>query len=235
MDEKQAHIFALDLSASGSQPINLFNDVSLVKSQGFNLGSFSFAPDNKSIVFSATTDYNTTAYQSSTSNLFQVNIQGGKETQLTSDGIDYATVDFSSDGRFLITSGSENENKLYYINRLFRYSWPSMSGKMELASKLDRPMNDFKILGSDILASIEDQGVDRIIKISIASGETIPVLGGQMGSYTAISPASGGNFAFTYQHLGAPQKYFHLLAANKYPFQKAMIKYFQLWISQGRR
>ena len=52
LDEKQAHIFAMDLSASGSQPVNLFKDVSLVKSQGFNLGTFSFAPDNKSIVFS---------------------------------------------------------------------------------------------------------------------------------------------------------------------------------------
>lgn len=218
----------MDLSAIGSQPVNLFKDVSLVKSQGFNLGSFSFAPDNKSIVFSASTDYNTTAYQSSTSNLFQVNLQGGKETQLTSDGIDYATVDFSSDGRFLITSGSENGNKLYYINRLFRYSWPSMSSKMELASKLDRPMNDFKMVGSDILASIEDQGVDRIIKISIGSGEISSVLGGQMGSYTAVSPASGGNFAFTYQHLGAPQKYLLSLVANKYPSQKAMIRCLQL-------
>lgn len=221
LDEKQAHIFALDLSASGSQPINLFKDVSLVKSQGFNLGSFSFAPDNKSIVFSASTDYNTTAYQSSTSNLFQVNIQGGKETQLTSDGIDYATVDFSSDGRYLITTGSENGNKLYYINRLFRYSWPSMSAKTELASKLDRPMNDFKIVGSDILASIEDQGVDRIIKISIVSGEINSVLGGQMGSYTAVSPVNGGNFAFSYQHVGAPPEVFAFVGGQQIPISKS--------------
>ena len=221
LDEKQAHIFAMDLSAIGSQPVNLFKDVSLVKSQGFNFGSFSFAPDNKFIVFSASTDYNTTAYQSSTSNLFQVNIQGGKETQLTSDGINYATVDFSSDGRYLITTGSENGNKLYYINRLFRYSWPSMSSKMELASKLDRPMNDFKMVGSDILASIEDQGVDRIIKISIGSGEISSVLGGQMGSYTAVSPASGGNFAFTYQHLGAPPEVFAFVSGQQIPISKS--------------
>ena len=52
LDEKQAHIFALDLSTSSAQPVNLFKNVSLVKSQGFNLGSFSFTPDNKSIVFS---------------------------------------------------------------------------------------------------------------------------------------------------------------------------------------
>ncbi len=221
LDEKQGHIFTMDLSNMGSQPINLFLEVSLVKSQGFNLGSFSFTPDNKSIIFSATTDYNTTAYQSSTSNLFQVNIQGGKETQLTSDGIDYASAEFSSDGRFLIATGSENGNKLYFINRLFRYSWPSMSAKTELASKLDRPMNDFKMVGSDILASIEDQGVDRIIKISIASGEIIPVLGGQMGSFMAVSPAIGGNFAFTYQHLGAPPEVFSFIGGQQIPISKS--------------
>lgn len=220
LDEKQAHIFALDLSASGSQPINLFKDVSLVKSQGFNLGSFSFAPDNKSIVFSASTDYNTTAYQSSTSNLFQVNIQGGKETQLTSDGFDYASADFSSDGRFLIVIGSENGNKLYYINKIFRYAWPSMEAKTELAPKLDRPLNDFKILGSDIWASIEDQGVDRIIKISILTGEINPVLGGQMGSYTAVSPANGGNLAYSSQHVGAPPEVFAFIEGQQIAISK---------------
>lgn len=221
LDEKQGHIFTLDLSAINSQPINIFKDVSLVHSPGFNLGSFSFAPDNKSIVFSATTDYHTTAYQSSTSNLFKVNISGGKETQLTSDGFDYSAVDFSSDGKSLITTASENGNKLYYINRIFKYSWPSMSTKIELATKLDRPLNDFKILGSDIWASIEDQGIDRIIKISIPTGEITSVLGGQMGSYTAVSPASGGNFAFLYQHLGAPPELFSSIGGQQIAISKS--------------
>jgi dipeptidyl aminopeptidase/acylaminoacyl peptidase len=221
LDEKQAHIFTMDLTSMDSQPINIFKEVSLVKSPGFNLGSFSFTPDNKSIVFSASTDYNTTAYQSSTSNLFQVNIQGGKETQLTSDGFDYATVDFSSDGKFLITSASENGNKLYYINRLFKYTWPSMSAKTELAAKLDRPLNDFKISGSDIFASIEDQGVDRIIKISLGTGETTPVLGGQMGSYTSVSSTRGGDFAFSYQHLGAPPEVFTFIDGQEKPISKS--------------
>jgi len=221
LDEKQAHIFTMDLTSMDSQPINIFKEVSLVKFPGFNLGSFSFTPDNKSIVFSASTDYNTTAYQSSTSNLFQVNIQGGKETQLTSDGFDYATVDFSSDGKFLITSASENGNKLYYVNRLFKYTWPSMSAKTELAAKLDRPLNDFKISGSDIFASIEDQGVDRIIKISLGTGETIPVLGGQMGSYTSVSSTRGGDFAFSYQHLGAPPEVFTFIDGQEKPISKS--------------
>jgi len=221
LDEKQAHIFTMDLTSMDSQPINIFKEVSLVKSPGFNLGSFSFTPDNKSIVFSASTDYNTTAYQSSTSNLFQVNIQGGKETQLTSDGFDYATVDFSSDGKFLITSASENGNKLYYVNRLFKYTWPSMSAKTELAAKLDRPLNDFKISGSDIFASIEDQGVDRIIKISLGTGETTPVLGGQMGSYTSVSSTRGGDFAFSYQHLGAPPEVFTFIDGQEKPISKS--------------
>jgi Tol biopolymer transport system component len=68
LDEKQSHLFAMDLKA-GAQPVNLMKDISLVQSPGFRLGSFNFSPDGKSVVFTATTEYNTTAYQSAKSNI----------------------------------------------------------------------------------------------------------------------------------------------------------------------
>ena len=71
LDEKQGHIFAMDLKA-GAQPVNLMKDISLVQSPGFRLGSYNFSPDGKSVVFTATTEYNTTAYQSAKSNIYSL-------------------------------------------------------------------------------------------------------------------------------------------------------------------
>lgn len=203
LDEKQDHVFILSTKI-GSFPKNIFNDLAIINSKGFRLGNFTFAPGGKSIVFSAMVDYNTSAFQSPKSNLYELSVQGGKEKQLTFDANDYTRADFSADGKFLIASVSENGNKLYYLTRLFRYTWPNLVDKFELAPTLDRPMNDYSIVGSDLVASLEDQGVDRIIKINLVSGLVSNVIGGEMGSYTAISLRSTGEFAYTFQHMGAP-------------------------------
>ena len=91
LDEKQGHIFTMDLKL-GSKPVNLMANVSLVSSPGFRLGGFNFGPDGKSVVFVATTEYNTTAYQSAKSNIYTVSIAGGKESVLVNDETDYSTV-----------------------------------------------------------------------------------------------------------------------------------------------
>lgn len=93
---------------SGAQPVNLMSNISLVNSPGFRLGSYHFSPDAKSVVFTATTEYNTTAYQSAKSNIYSVSISGGKETTLVNDETDYASAEYTEDGKYLIATGSAN-------------------------------------------------------------------------------------------------------------------------------
>jgi dipeptidyl aminopeptidase/acylaminoacyl peptidase len=220
LDEKQTHIFVMDVTAPKPTPKNIFSHVSLVESKGFQLGAFDIAPDGSQIVFSATTEYNRTAYQSATSHLYSLAINGG-EAKLISDEItDYAQVQFSEDGKYLMSTGHVNGNKIYYLNHLYRFAWPSMSGRTELAVGLDRPINDMQISGESIYASIEDQGVDRAIQISIESGEVKPLFGGESGSVTALS-VSNGVVAYTYQHIAAPAEVFTYVGGKRIGISKA--------------
>ncbi len=204
LDEKQSHIFAMELKA-GAQPVNLMKDISLVQSPGFRLGSYHFSPDGKSVVFTATTEYNTIAYQSSKSNIYSVSISGGKETTLVNDETDYSFVEYTEDGKYLIATGSANGNKLYYLNRVYRFDASTNSAKKELATTLDRPINDMEMAGSSIYASIEDQGVDRIVEISINDGSVKPVLGAETGSFSGLSLSTNPRvFAYQYQNMATP-------------------------------
>jgi dipeptidyl aminopeptidase/acylaminoacyl peptidase len=204
LDEKQSHIFAMDLKA-GAQPVSLMKEISLVQSPGFRLGSYTFSPDGKSVVFTATTEYNTSAYQSAKSTIYAVNISGGKETTLVNDETDYSTVEYTEDGKYLIASGSAIGNKIYYLNRLYRFDASTNAAKKELAASLDRPINDMEMAGSSIYASIEDQGVDRAVEISIPDGSVKPVLGTETGSYAGLSLSSKPSvFAYQYQNVATP-------------------------------
>jgi dipeptidyl aminopeptidase/acylaminoacyl peptidase len=207
LDEKQSHVYVMDLKAEKPTPQNIFSQVSLVNSAGFQLGSFTFSPDASQIIFTATTEYNTTAYQSANSHLYAVNISGGAENRLSPDATDYSQVQFSEDGKHLIATGHLNGNKIYYLDHIYRFTWPSMGERTELASGLDRPINDWEVSGSSIIASIEDQGVDRAIQISIEKGGFTDVFGGDAGSITGLS-VSGNAIAYNYQTIAAPAEVF---------------------------
>ncbi len=220
LDEKQSHIYVMDLSVEKPNPVNVFSKIGLVESKGFQLGSFAFSPDASQIVFTATTEYNTTAYQSANSHLYAVSISGGTEKLLSQDPTDYSSLQFSEDGKYLIAAGHLNGNKIYYSEHLYRFTWPSMEARTEIATGLDRPINDWEVSGNSIFASIEDQGVDRAIQISIEKGGYAYLIGGDAGSVTGLSVA-GNTIAYTYQHLAAPAEVYVWNAGKSIPISKA--------------
>lgn len=220
LDDKQSHVYVMDLTASKPAPKNIFSQVRLVESKGFQLGSFTFSPDNAQIVFTATTEYNTGAYQSATSHLYSVSIAGGTEKLLSTDATTYSQVQFSEDGKYLIATGHLNGTKIYFVNHMYRFAWPSMDARIELAVGLDRPFNDWEVSAHSIFASIEDQGVDRVVQISIETGEVKPTLGGESGSITGLSVA-GEAMAYTYQHIAAPAEVFVWNAGKSIAISKA--------------
>jgi dipeptidyl aminopeptidase/acylaminoacyl peptidase len=220
LDDKQSHIYVMDLTSVKPTPKNIFSQVSLVESKGFQLGSFAFSPDTSQIIFTATTEYNTTAYQSANSHMYSVEISGGKEKLLSSDKTDYSQVQFTEDGKYLIATGHVNGDKIYYLDHIYRFAWPSMDQRTELAVGLDRPINDWEISGTSIYASIEDQGVDRAIQVSIDKGGYAYMLGGDAGSITGLS-VSGNKMAYTYQNIAAPAEVFVWDAGKSIAISKA--------------
>jgi dipeptidyl aminopeptidase/acylaminoacyl peptidase len=133
---------------------------------------------------------------------------------------DYGQVQFSEDGKYILATGHVNGPKIYYLQHLYRFAWPAMTGRTELAQGLDRPINDMQVAGGSIFASIEDKGVDRAIEISIETGAVKPVLGGESGSVAGLSVANGV-MAFQYQHLAAPVEVFTYIGGKRIGISKA--------------
>jgi dipeptidyl aminopeptidase/acylaminoacyl peptidase len=95
-----------------------------------------------------------------------------------------------------------------------------MDGRTELALGLDRPINDWEVSGNSIFASIEDQGVDRAIQVSIDKGGYAYLLGGDAGSITGLS-VSGNRMAYTYQNMAAPAEVYVWDAGKSMAISKA--------------
>jgi len=221
LDEKQDHLFLLTLGKE-STPIDLFKQVSLVESKGFQMGTFTFSPENESVIFTATIDYHTSAFQNPTSKIYQLSLSGGVERLIKNDAWDYSQVQFSQDGKYLLALGSLDDKKIYNLAHLLRFNWPSMTAKIDLLAQLDRPINGFDTKENSLVVSIEDQGVDRIIQIDLQSGNVENVIGGDKGSLTNVSLSNNpAVFAYSYEHLSAPSEVYSSIHKTPKSLSKA--------------
>lgn len=233
LDEKQSHLFLLELNKS-SKPRDLFESSALVQGPGFGLGGYAFDPLLGAVVFTASTDVHTSAYQSPTFQLYRLSFQPKSTEQLLSkDGYDYSAVRFSPDGKYLLATGNLEQNKVYHLTRLYRFDYPSMDHKVELTSKLDRPINAWEVLGTEILASIEDQGIDKIIRLPYTSSDpsqyTSLSIGDGQGAFSSLSAARTDRFAYSYERLDKPVEVYVHLGDKELPISKqndaALAKY----------
>ena len=192
LDEKQTHAFVQSLE-SGSKPRDIFTDVAISKLPGFLYTNATWASPSD-IVFSASTDFNTAAYQEVSSHLYKVSISGGDAVKLTNDKFDYTSPKVSDDGKFLLCYTSPNNDyKVYHDNKLVRFDWPSMQNKMIISSSIDRPINKFIAQKGLIYLSIEDQGHDKLFTLPINGGSATLVSVGKEGCYTGIDVSTIGN------------------------------------------
>ncbi|MBI1782148.1 MAG: S9 family peptidase [Sphingobacteriales bacterium] len=191
-EDKQTHIFIQSTEANATAK-DIFTNVSIVSKEGFSFGSATWSHDGNEIIFSATTDLNTAAYQEPTTNLYKVSAKGGDATQLTSDGNDYGNAQMSSDGKYLLCYTSANNNyKVYNINKLVRFDWPSMQNKTYLTPALDRPVNSYTETNGKIIMSVEDQGNDKLFSLPVAGGTLQLLSNNPVGCYNAASVSSDG-------------------------------------------
>lgn len=204
-DDKQNHAFVQSIGP-GSVAKDIFTNVSATIKDGFAFnGSICWAPDSKGVVFSAVTDYTSSAFQEPTSQLYKLSINGGDAVQLTNDGNDYGSPAFSKDGKYLFCqSSANNNNKVYNLAILTRYDWPSFSKKTSLTGMLDRPVNSFVITDdSKIFISIEDQGMDKLyVMDASAHGNDLTKLN---GSFTGVSVSADGKvIVSSYENASRP-------------------------------
>ncbi len=192
LDDKQPHIYVQPIGSDKAK--NLLTDVNIAKQEGFFLGSSTWSADSKSVIFVATTEAGTSAYQETISNLYSVSVNGGDAKQLTNDGDSYGSPKVSPDGKYLFaTSSVSRNNKVYNLDYLTRFDWPSMQNKTILAKQMDRPINSYSIVANTIFFASESQGRDMIYNIPVMGGTPQLITKGGIGSYSSFSTSDNGN------------------------------------------
>ena len=183
LEDVQTHLFVLPFDGSGTAR-DVLAGTALVAEPGFRgaAGEGSgdslepeWAPDSKSIVFTATTQGHVAAYGEPDQHLYQVARDGGEPTALTRGDDSYGRSQFSPDGRWLAFEVTRGNGVLYSLGRLGVAPWPWDGGKLRvLTSGFDRSVGDvaFTPDSSTLYFTAEDSG-----HIPIYS---VPVLGGQV-------------------------------------------------------
>ncbi len=192
LDEKQTHAFVQAVEPE-SKARDIFTDVAISKLDGFSFSGASWSSDSRDIVFAASVDANTAAYQSPATHLYRVPASGGDAAQLTNDKNDYGQPLLTPDGKYLLCQLSgNNDQKIYRLGRLARFDWPSMQDKVLLSTKIDRPINNFVVQGGQLYLSVEDQGRDQVYTMPLSGGEPKLVTTGPSGCYTNLHAAAQG-------------------------------------------
>jgi len=191
IEDKQSHLFVQAIGSDKAK--DLLAEVAISKLPGFNLGSSVWSTDGKSVIFSAITDGEISAYQDPTSKLYSVSINGGDAKMLTTDNDSYGSPQLSPDGKYLFcTSSASNNYKVYNLDYLTRFDYPSMQNRTVLAKQMDRPINSYTIAANTIFFASESEGRDMLYSLPVNGGTPQLISKGGVGSYSALSVSDNG-------------------------------------------
>jgi dipeptidyl aminopeptidase/acylaminoacyl peptidase len=224
LDEKRPHVMVQDLA--GGAAVDLLKDAKLAATPGFG-GVFQptggqtlqsvWAPDGRSVVFTAMANRGDMMHTAVESALFAVSAQGGEARRLTEAGVSYAKPQFSKTGglyglqeRLPVAGG-----KLYSLSRLARISWPESGRATVLTEAWDRSVSGFSFSadGRTIYLEAEDDGFDQIFHLPAAGGTVERLFAVKRGGYGSARAAAGGLVA-VYQTSAQPAELVRISAAG---------------------
>ncbi|MFZ2490249.1 MAG: S9 family peptidase [Thermoanaerobaculia bacterium] len=204
LDEKQAHLFVQTLEPAGAAK-DLLAGTKLVALPGFG-GSgggsgrdsinAQWTPDGQALVFSATTGRNAGAYAETAFDLYRIPAGGGEPEKLTGGAGSYGNVEFGRDGKTLYATFNPNNLKVYNLDRLVAFDWPSMKNE-RLIAKTDRNPDDYQFSpdGKTIYFTAEDSGLVKIYSVPAAGGEAKLALDPGRGVYAGLQFAESAPVA----------------------------------------
>lgn len=196
LDDKQTHVFVQSLDA-GAKAKDLLAGTKMVAEAGFAgiTGSGSddlnpvWAPDGQSVVFAATVNRNIGAYADTSSDLYQVSISGGEPKRLTSGNDSYAAPKFSPDGKTLLCQFSPNGEKVYNLNRIVSFAWPSLNDRKVVTANFDRAPSGFALTpdSKTIYFTAEDAVHEKLYSVAANGGEVKLAFEMNSGVYTGLA------------------------------------------------
>jgi dipeptidyl aminopeptidase/acylaminoacyl peptidase len=201
LDERQVRIFVQPLDADGlptGPARDLLLDSKLIASPGFagrqtDTGEeleIEFTPDDRAIVFAATTNRNAAAHSFTDSALFVADLAGGEPRRLTEDRHSWSRPRFTPDGRTLLALIDEQDGKnVYSQTRLAALSWPGVGEPSIITRDLDRPVGTYAVSPDSrtVYFTAEDSGHEKIFSVRTGGGSVRRLANADVGTHTNLS------------------------------------------------
>jgi dipeptidyl aminopeptidase/acylaminoacyl peptidase len=199
LDERQVRVFVQPLDADGL-PVGPARDLlfgsKLLSSPGFagrqtDTGEeleVEFTPDDRAIVFAATTNRNAAAHSFTDSELFVVDLAGGEPRRITEGQHSWSRPRFTPDGRTLLALVDEQDGRnVYNQTRLAALAWPELGKPRIVTRGLDRPVGTYAIAPDSrtVYFTAEDSGSEKIFSVRTSGGKVRQV-GNPEGTYTNL-------------------------------------------------
>jgi dipeptidyl aminopeptidase/acylaminoacyl peptidase len=199
LDDMQIHLFTQSLEA-GAKARDLLAGSQLVKQPGYagrtTEGSRDdidalWSPDGASIVFVATTTRETSAYAEYGTNLYRISATTPEEPKVIQyGGGSHVRPKFSPDGKLLFAIFTPNNGKVYNLDRLVRFDWPSMQNRIVVTrTPFDRGVNSFAITNDSkyVYFTAEDAGLEKIYYGGADGSNLSLIVDPPRGVYTGLA------------------------------------------------
>ncbi len=211
-DDSRPDLFVID-AKEGAKARNLLAGSKLVAEPGFAGGAGrsgdslqgEWAPDGKSIVFTATTDANKAAFARVNSHIYQLSLSGGEPVALTSGDVDYGSPRFRPDGKGLCFSTRLVGDALYANSDLACANWPWDRKITNVTASFDRSPEgwDFTPDGKTIYFAADDAGLTHIHAVSTSGGIVERVVEAEAGAYSGIAIAEKAKGTMLFANWGS--------------------------------
>ncbi len=208
LEDTQPRVFVQSLADLGSNLTqghgpaarDLLAGTKLVEKTGFGgvsdgLGGSSlqvtWAPDGQSLVFVATTNRNTAAYNFPSTHLYQIPAAGGEPRALTSGDDSYTDPAFRRDGKALYSIYSRRTDRVYNLDRVAMFPWPGPGERTVVTATLDRSVNkfDFSPDSRTLFLLAEEFGHEKLYALPASGGDARLAFEMTAGAYTDLAIA----------------------------------------------